>query len=131
VIAAGAAGRRGARCVPLAGVCAPTSVDGAASICGLAGVALGGRASRFGPVLGAIAVGYGRSTLSETVPTQWTYFLGALFIVVVVLLPGGVASLWTKAKLRRSSSGPPVTTSSAIGSAPEKVIDQASPGVST
>ena len=59
----------------------------------IAGVALGGRSSLFGPVLGAIAVGYGRSTLSEQYPTRWVYFQGALFIVVVLLLPNGVASL--------------------------------------
>jgi urea transport system permease protein len=54
----------------------------------------------FGPVLGAIAVGYGRTALSEKFPTQWTYFQGALFIVVILLLPGGVASLWPKLKSR-------------------------------
>ncbi len=62
----------------------------------LAGVALGGRASLFGAALGAIAVGYGQSTLSEQFPTQWTYFQGALFIVVMLFLPGGIASLWRK-----------------------------------
>ena len=94
----------GAMFVPIAGIISPTNVDASASIFLLAGVALGGRASLFGPALGAIAVGYGRSTLSENFPTQWTYFLGALFIVVVVLLPGGVASLWSKVGMRLSSS---------------------------
>ena len=64
----------------------------------LAGVALGGRASLLGPALGAIAVGFGQSTLSEQFPTQWTYFQGGLFIVVILFLPGGVASLWPKLK---------------------------------
>ncbi len=100
VIAAVMASIGGAVFVPIAGIISPTNVDASASIMLLAGVALGGRASLFGPVLGAIAVGYGRSTLSETFPTQWTYFLGALFIVVIVLLPGGVASLWPKLRSR-------------------------------
>ncbi len=60
----------------------------------------------FGPALGAIAVGYGRSTLSETFPTQWTYFLGALFIGVVLLLPGGVASLVSGVTSRLPGRGP-------------------------
>ena len=64
----------------------------------IAGVALGGRASLLGPALGAIAVGYGQSALSESFPTQWTYFQGALFIVVILFLPGGIASLWPKVK---------------------------------
>jgi urea transport system permease protein len=77
----------------------------------LAGVALGGRSSLLGPALGAIAVGYGQSTLSETFPTNWIYFQGALFIVVMLLLPGGIASLWTKLKgrlPRRSHASSPV-----------------------
>ncbi|MEY2424538.1 MAG: urea transport system permease protein, partial [Actinomycetota bacterium] len=46
------------------------------------------------------------STLSEKFPNNWVYFQGALFIVVVLLLPGGVASLGSKLKglrLRRPS----------------------------
>jgi urea transport system permease protein len=59
----------------------------------IAGVALGGRASLLGPALGALAVGYGQSALSESFPNQWTYFQGALFIVVILFLPAGLASL--------------------------------------
>ena len=89
-----------------------------ASILLIAGVALGGRASLFGPVLGAIAVGYGRSTLSEKFPTQWTYFQGALFIVVILFLPGGVASLWPKLKS--------LWPSSSSAKAPSVDVDRAS-----
>ena len=63
----------------------------------LAGVALGGRASLLGPALGAIAVGFGQSTLSEQFPTQWTYFQGALFIVVVL----GTIARWAGFPLTR------------------------------
>ncbi len=93
----------GAIFVPIAGIISPLNVDAAASILMIAGVALGGRASLFGPALGAIAVGYGRSMLSESFPTQWTYFLGALFIVVILVLPGGVASLLPKLTERWSA----------------------------
>lgn len=96
VIAAVMASIGGAVFVPIAGIISPSNVDASASIMLLAGVALGGRSSLFGPAIGAIAVGYGRSALSERFPTQWTYFLGALFILVILLLPGGVASLWPK-----------------------------------
>jgi urea transport system permease protein len=95
VVAAVMASVGGAMFVPIAGIISPTNVDAAASILLIAGVALGGRSSLLGPVLGAIAVGYGRTALSEKFPTQWTYFQGALFIVVVLLLPGGVASAWS------------------------------------
>ncbi|MFN0026745.1 MAG: urea ABC transporter permease subunit UrtC [Acidimicrobiales bacterium] len=105
VLAAVMASVGGSMFVPIAGIISPTNVDAAASIVLLAGVALGGRASLFGPVLGAIAVGYGQSTLSERFPTRWTYSLGALFIVVVLLLPGGVASLGSKFKSPGSMIG--------------------------
>ncbi len=98
VVAAIMASIGGALFAPLAGIISPSNVDATASIMLLAGVALGGRASLFGAALGAIAVGYGQSTLSEQFPTQWTYFQGALFIVVMLFLPGGIASLWSKAK---------------------------------
>jgi urea transport system permease protein len=96
----------GALFAPIAGIISPTSVDATASIMLIAGVALGGRTSLFGPAIGAIAVGFGQSTLSEKFPNNWVYFQGALFIVVVLLLPGGVASLGSKLKglrLRRPS----------------------------
>jgi urea transport system permease protein len=98
VVAAIMASVGGAVFVPIAGIISPTNVDAPASILLIAGVALGGRASLLGPVLGAIAVGYGRSTLSEKFPTQWTYFQGALFIVVILFLPGGAASVWSRLK---------------------------------
>jgi urea transport system permease protein len=96
----------GAMFAPIAGIMSPTNVDATASIMLLAGVALGGRSSLLGPALGAIAVGYGQSTLSEQFPTNWVYFQGALFIVVMLLLPGGIASLWTKLKGRWPTRSP-------------------------
>lgn len=98
VLAAVMASVGGALFTPIVGIISPSNVDAAASIMLLAGVALGGRATLMGPALGAIAVGYGQSTLSETYPTSWSYFQGALFIVVMLFLPGGLASLWTKLK---------------------------------
>jgi urea transport system permease protein len=96
VVAAVMASIGGALFVPLAGIISPSNVDATASIMMIAGVALGGRASLFGPALGAIAVGYGQSSLSEQFPTQWTYFQGGLFIVVLLFLPFGITSVVPK-----------------------------------
>ena len=65
----------------------------------LIGVAVGGRATLLGPVLGAMAVAWARTALSERFPGTWTYLQGLLFVVVVAFLPGGLASLW--------AAGPP------------------------
>jgi urea transport system permease protein len=98
VVAAVMASIGGAMFAPIAGIISPSNVDATASIMLVAGVALGGRASLLGPALGAIAVGFGQSSLSEQFPTQWTYFQGGLFIVVILLLPGGITSLSSKLK---------------------------------
>jgi len=98
VVAAVMASIGGAMFVPIAGIISPSNVDATASIMLIAGVALGGRASLLGPAIGAIAVGYGQTTLSEQFPTQWTYFQGALFIVVLLFLPFGITSLLPKLK---------------------------------
>ncbi|MDQ2651223.1 MAG: urea ABC transporter permease subunit UrtC [Actinomycetota bacterium] len=98
VVAAVMASIGGAMFAPLAGIISPSNIDAAASILLVAGVALGGRSSLLGPALGAIAVGYGQSSLSEQFPTRWTYFQGGLFIVVMLLLPGGITSLTTRLK---------------------------------
>ena len=114
----------GAMFAPIAGIISPSNVDAAASIMMIAGVALGGRASLLGPALGAIAVGYGQSTLSERFPTQWTYFQGALFIVVILFLPGGIASLWPKLKalMPSRSTGTDVATPAAATPAAEPEV---------
>ena len=101
VVAAVMASVGGAMFVPIAGIISPSNVDATASILLIAGVALGGRASLLGPALGAIVVGFGQSSLSEQFPTQWTYFQGALFIAVMVFLPGGLASVGSKLKRLR------------------------------
>ncbi len=123
VVAAIMASVGGALFVPIAGIISPTNVDAAASILLIAGVALGGRSTLLGPVLGAIAVGYGRSTLSEKFPTQWTYFQGALFIIVVLLLPNGVVSLWNAIKWVWAQIAPFLRTRD-LSPAPDRELDR-------
>ncbi len=108
VIAAVMASIGGALFAPIAGIISPSDIDASASIWLIAGVALGGRASLFGPALGALAVGYGQSTLSEQFPNQWPYGQGALFIIVILLIPAGLTSLFPRAAaaLRRSRPRP-------------------------
>jgi urea transport system permease protein len=91
----------GAMFVPIVGIITPAEIGAAASILLIAGVALGGRASLFGPALGAIAVGWGQSSLGSTWPEGWTYILGLLFIVVILLLPNGLSSLPSRLMRRR------------------------------
>ncbi len=93
VVAAAMAGIAGALFVPIVGIISPADVGVVPSIAFIIGVAIGGRATLFGPVLGAIVVAYAQTTLSEQFPAFWTYFQGAMFMLVVAFLPGGIASL--------------------------------------
>ncbi|MFS0699449.1 urea ABC transporter permease subunit UrtC [Cellulomonas sp. 179-A 4D5 NHS] len=92
-VAAAFAGIGGALFVPIVGIISPADVGVVPSIGFLVGVAIGGRATLLGPVLGALAVSWAQTSLSEQFPSFWTYFQGALFILVVAFLPGGLASL--------------------------------------
>lgn len=108
VVAAAMAGIAGALFVPIVGIVSPADVGVVPSIAFIIGVAIGGRNTLVGPVLGAILVAYAQTTLSEEFPGFWTYFQGALFMLVVALLPGGVASVRsvvTKARHRGTSRG--------------------------
>ena len=55
--------------------------------------AVGGRLSLIGAVYGAFLVGYAKTVFSENFVEYWIYFIGALFIFVVMFLPKGLAGL--------------------------------------
>jgi urea transport system permease protein len=93
VVAAVMASIAGAMFVPIVGIITPQEIGASASILMIAGVALGGRASLFGPALGAMAVGWGQSSLGSSWPSGWIYILGLLFILVTLFLPMGLSSL--------------------------------------
>jgi urea transport system permease protein len=106
VVAAVMAGVAGALFVPIVGIVSPNDVGIVPSIGLLIGVAIGGRTTLLGPVLGAIAVAWAETRLSEQFPSGWTYLQGFLFMLVIAFLPGGLASLPTvvaagRARLRR------------------------------
>jgi len=82
----------GAIFVPIVGIISPANIGIVPSIMFVLGVAIGGRGSLVGPVIGALAVAFAQTTLSEQFPSAWTYAQGLLFIVVIALLPGGIAS---------------------------------------
>ncbi len=111
VLAAVMASIGGALFAPITGIISPSDVDATASIFLIAGVALGGRALLLGPALGALAVGFGRTALSESFPDQWTYFLGLLFIVVILFFPAGLGSVGSQVRSRlRALPSPPRRT---------------------
>jgi urea transport system permease protein len=71
-------------------------------------VAVGGRGTLWGAVLGAIAVSWGRTAVSETWPSQWIYVQGLLFIVVLGFSPRGLAGMledvWDRRPWKKASA---------------------------
>lgn len=121
VIAAGMAGIAGALFVSAVGAIYPALIGIVPSIQFVIGVAVGGRASLLGPVLGAVAVAWAQTSLSEQFPAFWTYFQGALFVVVVAFLPGGLSSLVAIVRQRRAGV-PPDAVSPEAPPGPEPAV---------
>ena len=61
-------------------------------------VAVGGRGSLAGAILGAMSVNYGRSVLTNYFPELWPFILGGLFVLVVLLFPDGLVGIIQKGK---------------------------------
>jgi urea transport system permease protein len=53
-------------------------------------VAVGGRGTLYGAILGALLVGYGSTYINNEFENSWRFILGALFIGIVVFLPNGI-----------------------------------------
>lgn len=92
-LSAAMAGVAGALAAPIIGIVAPDQFAVLPSILMVCWVAVGGRGTLWGAVLGAILVSWARTRFSESRPDDWVYLQGLLFIVVVGFLPGGVAGL--------------------------------------
>ena len=78
VIAAMMAGIAGALYVPIMGIISPAEIGVVPSIVFVIAVAAGGRASLFGPVIGALVLGWLQSSLPQSFPGVWSYFQGCL-----------------------------------------------------
>jgi len=93
-------GIAGALYVPQVGIINPGEMSPANSIEIAIWVAVGGRGTLLGPVLGAGIVNGAKSFFTQSFPEYWLFFLGSLFILVTLLLPRGVIGL---ASMRRKA----------------------------
>jgi len=90
------AGLAGALAAPIIGLVAPNQFNVLPSILMVCWVAVGGRGTLWGAVLGALLVSWTKTTVSESRPEDWVYFQGLLFVLVVGFVPGGIASALRK-----------------------------------
>ncbi|MCX7628775.1 MAG: urea ABC transporter permease subunit UrtC [Geminicoccaceae bacterium] len=87
------AGLAGALYVPQVGIINPSEFSPAASIEIAIWVAVGGRDTVLGPVLGALLVNGMKTWLTGTLPELWLFVLGGLFVLVTLAFPGGLAGI--------------------------------------
>jgi urea transport system permease protein len=97
------AGLAGALYVPQVGIINPSEMNPAASIEMVIWVAVGGRATLGGPIVGATVVNGLKSVLTRVAPDAWLFALGALFIVVTLFLPTGLVGLMKRLPRRNDS----------------------------
>jgi urea transport system permease protein len=96
-------GIAGALYVPQVGIINPGEMSPAVSIEIAIWVAVGGRATLIGPVIGAFIVNLSKSFFTQAFPEYWLFFLGALFVGVTLWLPNGVVGLWAQWKAKRAA----------------------------
>ncbi|CNE38653.1 urea ABC transporter permease subunit UrtC [Yersinia nurmii] len=89
-------GLAGALYVPQVGIINPSEMSPTHSIEAAIWVALGGRGTLIGPVIGAGLVNGAKSYFTMAVPEYWQLFLGFIFIAVTLFLPRGVMGLFRK-----------------------------------
>ena len=102
VLSAAMAGIAGALYVPQVGIINPSEFAPGNSIEAVLWVAVGGRGTLIGPVIGAFLVNFAKTWLTGALPEVWLFALGALFIAVTVFMPRGVMGLWAQYKARRA-----------------------------
>ena len=99
------AGVAGALYVPQVGIINPSEFSPANSIEMVIWVAVGGRGTLIGPVVGAILVNFGKTYFTAAIPEFWLFALGGLFIAVTLFLPKGIVG--TASDLMKKKNGKP------------------------
>ncbi|HYH20629.1 MAG TPA: urea ABC transporter permease subunit UrtC [Azospirillum sp.] len=97
------AGLAGALYVPQVGIINPSEFSAANSIEVAIWVAVGGRGTLVGSILGAFTVNGAKSYFTGAAPEIWLFFLGGLFILVTLFMPKGIMGVW--AQLRGKIKG--------------------------
>jgi urea transport system permease protein len=83
----------GALYVPQVGIINPGEFSPINSIELVVWVAVGGRGTLYGAAFGAILVSYAKTRFTALAPESWIFMLGALFVIVTIFLPKGLAGL--------------------------------------
>nr|WP_237702401.1 urea ABC transporter permease subunit UrtC [Opitutus terrae] len=122
VVAALIAAVGGALYVPQVGIINPSEMTPDKSLEAVVWVAVGGRGTLVGPVVGAITINALKSWATRAYPDLWLLLLGAMFILVVLFLPGGIVSVpgrirtWWRQRRRGPAAALPRVETPAVSS---------------
>lgn len=110
VLSAVIAGIAGALYVPQVGIINPGEFAPLNSIEVVVWVALGGRATLFGAIVGALIINYAKSWFTVEFPEVWLFALGGLFVLSTMYLPQGVIGFisdkWQQLRKKTRASKP-------------------------
>jgi urea transport system permease protein len=113
VLSAVMAGIAGALYVPQVGIINPSEFAPANSIEAVIWVAIGGRTTLVGPIVGAVLANFAKTYLTTGVLAEyWLYLLGAAFIAVTLFLPRGIVGTLADALSRKPRA--PASSSSEL-----------------
>jgi urea transport system permease protein len=128
VIAGAFAGIAGALHTLHMGLISPAMVGVVPSIEMVVWVAVGGRTSLYGALIGTVVVNLAKDRISSDWPAAWPYLMGLVYIVVVIAMPRGLsgAAEWLAARLRwRSDRAASAASAPAISAAEVRVDAEA------
>ncbi|PLT19550.1 MULTISPECIES: urea ABC transporter permease subunit UrtC [Ralstonia] len=111
-------GIAGALYVPQVGIINPGEMSPGNSIEMAVWVAVGGRGTLIGPIIGAFLVNGAKTLLTAWVPEYWLFVLGAIFVLVTLYLPNGVLGLMNQWRLQKRLPTPAAPPSEAAAATP-------------
>lgn len=92
-LSAALAGIAGALYVTQVGIISPNDIGISPSTEMVIWTAVGGKGTLVGAILGALTVNSLKSVISESFPSIWQFFIGGIFMIVILFLPGGLISI--------------------------------------
>jgi urea transport system permease protein len=100
------AGIAGALYVPQVGIINPSEFSPGNSIEIAIWVAVGGRGTLLGAIIGAVVVNFVKTWLTGSMPEAWLFVLGGLFVLVTLALPEGILGVAGRLRLKPHSPPP-------------------------
>lgn len=94
----------GALFVPQVGIINPGEMSPTNSIEMAIWVAVGGRGTLLGPIIGAFTVSGAKSFFTANFAEYWLFFLGLMFVLVTLFLPNGLLGLYHQLLGKKGSS---------------------------